>query len=140
MNSLTLKQISQKASQVDYFRLGQKIILAIVLFFAPFSVFADLATPPCISGLSCATSGGGAYDFILTIIKFVLAFAFLLAVVMLIYGGFRYIFSAGNEDATEAGKKTVINALIGIVIIILSFVIVQVVANTAGALPSGNPS
>ena len=138
MNSLTLKQIAKKTSKVDFFKLGEKILVA-ALFFSPFSVFADLYTPPCINGLSCS-SGGGAYDFILTIIKFVLAFAFLLAVVMLIYGGFRYIFSAGNEEATEAGKKTVINALIGIVIIILSFVIVQVVSKTASSVTSGNPA
>jgi hypothetical protein len=37
--------------------------------------------------------------------------------------------SVGNEESAEKGKGTVLNALIGIVIIILSYVIVNVVAN-----------
>ena len=51
------------------------------------------------------------------------------AVLFLIIGGFRYITSAGNPDGQTKGKQTVINALIGIVIIVLSYVIVNVVAN-----------
>ncbi len=136
---MTLKHITKKISQVDFFQLG-KTILVSTLLLSPFSALADtgLVQPQCISGLSCSVAGGGgAYGFITTIIQFVLAFAFLLAVVMLIYGGFRYIFSAGNEEAADAGKKTVINALIGIVIIILSYVIVQVVARTASTATNG---
>ena len=54
----------------------------------------------------------------------------------LIIGGFWYITAAGNEETAEKGKGTVINAIIGIVIIILSYVIINVVStlvsNTGG--------
>ena len=68
-------------------------------------------------------------ELLLRIINILLAIAGLVAVVFLIIGGFRYITAGGNEEAAEAGKKTIINAIIGIVVIILSFVIVRVVSN-----------
>ncbi len=71
-----------------------------------------------------------------TIINWALGIAFGVAVIFLIIGGFRYITSAGNEEGAEKGKASVINALIGIVIIVLSYVIVNVVAN----LVQGNGS
>jgi threonine synthase len=43
-----------------------------------------------------------------------------------------YITSAGNEETAEKGRKTAVNAIIGIVIIILAYVIVNVVANLVG--------
>lgn len=59
-----------------------------------------------------------------------LPLAGLVAVLFIIIGGYRYIVSAGSEEQAEAGKKTLTNAVIGLVIIILSYVIVTVVATT----------
>lgn len=66
-------------------------------------------------------------------INLFLGFAGLIAVVYIIIGGFRYITSAGNDEAAESGKKTLTNAVIGLVIIIFSYVIVRVVIQTLGA-------
>jgi hypothetical protein len=71
-----------------------------------------------------------------TIINWALGIAFGVAVIFLSIGGFRYITAGGNEESAEKGKSSVINALIGIVIIVLSYVIVNVVAN----LVQGNGS
>lgn len=73
--------------------------------------------------------------FILKIINIALAIAGLVAVLFLIIGGFRYITAAGNEEAGESAKKIITNSIIGIVVIILSFVIVRVISN---ALLSGS--
>ncbi len=67
-------------------------------------------------------------EFIMNIINIALTVAGLIAVLFLIIGGFRYITSAGNEETAESAKKIIINAIIGIVIIILSFVIVRVIS------------
>ena len=53
--------------------------------------------------------------------------AVLTMLIVLIYGGFLYITSAGNADNATKGKTAIINAIIGIVIIVLSYVIVQIV-------------
>lgn len=68
-------------------------------------------------------------DIIIRIIQILLALAGLVAVVFLIIGGFRYITAGGNEESAEAAKTTITNAIIGIVVIILSFVIVRVISN-----------
>ena len=68
-------------------------------------------------------------ELLLRIINILLAIAGLVAVLFLIIGGFRYITAGGNEETAEAGKKTIINAIIGVVILILSFVIVRVVSS-----------
>ena|SRR3989344_3537542 len=83
---------------------------------------------------SAATNAGVATqaDFsaiALRVINVLLAVAGLVAVIFLIVGGFRYVTAGGNEEAAESGKKTITNAIIGIVIIVLAFVIVRVVSN-----------
>ncbi len=70
-------------------------------------------------------------------IRLFLTFAGAVAVVFVIVGGFMYITSAGNEEQAEKGKKTLINAIIGVVIIIMSYVIINVITNLVST-PSGN--
>lgn len=59
--------------------------------------------------------------------NWVLVIAGSVAVLFLIIGGVRYIISAGNPTQAEAAKKTIIYALIGVVIIALSLVLVNLV-------------
>ena len=63
------------------------------------------------------------------VIQFLLAIVFLVAVVFLIIGGFRYIVSQGNEEGVEKAKGTITNAIIGIVVVLLSWIILRVVVN-----------
>lgn len=49
------------------------------------------------------------------------------AVIMLIVGGFRYIFSGGNTQNTTAAKDTILYAVIGIVVALLAYAIVNFV-------------
>lgn len=65
--------------------------------------------------------------YIQTIINVLLGLIGVVAVIMLIYGGFRYVLSAGNEKATSAAKDTILFAIIGIVVAVLAFAIVNFV-------------
>ena len=49
------------------------------------------------------------------------------AVIMLIVGGFRYIFSGGSSQNTQAAKDTILYAVIGIVVALLAYAIVNFV-------------
>lgn len=78
--------------------------------------------------------GGGETSFrqiVLTIVNFVLGFLAILAVVMIIYGGFLYVSSAGNQEKADQGKQILTYAVIGIVIILISFALVQTVLTAA---------
>lgn len=50
------------------------------------------------------------------------------SVLFLILGGFWYLTSAGNEEQSEKGKKTIINSVIGLIVIIMATVIVKIVS------------
>ena len=120
-----MKQIIKK---IDFLKVAQ-LLLATTLIFAPLFVDAQLnRNLPCDSstGLNCTpTSING---FIRIVINWLLGIAFGIAVLFLIIGGFWFITSAGNEETAEKGKSTAINAIIGIIIIILSYVIINVVS------------
>ncbi len=108
------------------------ICLAVVLVAAPLLAGAQFQLPDASSGgLGGGISGETTLTgLIFTVINIALALAGLIAVLFLIIGGFRYITAGGNSDASESAKKIILNAVIGIIVVILSFVVVRVVANT----------
>lgn len=69
-------------------------------------------------------------ELILDIIEILLFVVGIIAVLFLIWGGLRYITSAGSEEASESAKKTIQNSIIGLIIVVLSYVIVTVIINT----------
>lgn len=54
------------------------------------------------------------------------------SVVMLIYGGFRYIVSGGDSKKVTDAKNTILYAIIGLVISFLAYAIVNFVVGTIG--------
>lgn len=76
--------------------------------------------------LFATTSGGSLRTFALTLINFILGFLGLLAVGFLIYGGF-LVLTAGGEDGLEKGKTVMKNAVIGILIIVVSFAVINTI-------------
>ena len=111
-----------KATQIS------AIVLTGVLALAPFAFAQTGFQLPSGAG-SGLPNDNSVSGFVIKIINIALAVAGLIAVLFLIIGGFRYITSAGNEETAEQAKKIITNAIIGIVVIILSFVIVRVISN-----------
>ena len=60
-----------------------------------------------------------------------------ISVIMIIYGGFRYITSGGASDKVGSAKNTLIYAIIGLIIVALANVIVSVVINQASTQGTG---
>lgn len=117
-----------------------QVVMAFVFTFAPLEVSAQLNRNfqcPAGQGLNC-NAGTDVNSFIRTVINWVLGITFGVAVLFLIIGGFWYITSAGNEETATKGKSTVINAIIGIIIIVLSYVIVNVVSNLVASGGTGS--
>ena len=78
------------------------------------------------SGLSGSRSLS---ELIYNAIRILLAFAGAIAVLFIIVGGFWYITASGNEEQAEKGKTTLINAVIGVIIVVLAYAIVTVIVN-----------
>jgi hypothetical protein len=51
------------------------------------------------------------------------------AVIYLIIGGLRYVISNGDSKAVEGAKNTILYAIVGIVVAVISFALVQFVIN-----------
>lgn len=82
-----------------------------------------------ITNKDSIANSGSVTELAARIIRILLYFAGIVAVVFVIIGGYRVMTAQGNETQATDGRKTLINALIGLVIIVLSYVIVQAVIN-----------
>lgn len=76
-----------------------------------------------------AKRGKTVSEIIKLIINWALYLAATIAVIFIIIGGFLYITAAGNESQAGKGRATLKNALIGLTLVILSYIIVQIVYN-----------
>lgn len=56
----------------------------------------------------------------------------IISVIMLVWGGIRYIISGGDSKKVTDAKNTVLYAIIGLVISVLAYAIVNFVLNTLG--------
>jgi len=71
------------------------------------------------------------------IVQLMFAFAGIVALIYLILGGYNYIMAGGNPEMQEAAKKTITNAIIGLVVIIISYLIIQFILGPNGLNVSG---
>ncbi|PIZ92708.1 MAG: hypothetical protein COX82_04205, partial [Candidatus Magasanikbacteria bacterium CG_4_10_14_0_2_um_filter_41_10] len=77
---------------------------------------------------------------IVKVIRAVLGFLGLIAVIIVLYGGYVYMTSNGNEDKVSQAKMILRNALIGLTIVFFSFAIVQFILLKLNAAAGGvNP-
>jgi hypothetical protein len=92
---------------------------------------SDLKITATPGGSACPSSTGQAgrtvNDLIASVVNILSGLVGALAVIMLIYAGFRYVTSGGSDDAVKKAKNTIIYALIGLVIVALSQLIVHFV-------------
>lgn len=61
------------------------------------------------------------------VLQFALKMAFLVIIGFIVYGGFRWIFSLGKEENLKAGQQIITNAIIGLIIILTAWLIVNTV-------------
>lgn len=124
------------------FKSIAKIFAPIVSFAAPLIALAQARGSGIEGGLGRVggsfPDGGGvagsrtATELIISVINLMLFFAGMVAVVFIIVGGYWYITSAGNEEQAEKGKGAMVNAIIGIVVIVLSWTLISVITRLVG--------
>lgn len=127
-------------------------ILASSLFFAPMIVHAQTgANPeackgsssnffgfptwykylsPAITDNGCELSFDASKDIpkvLLAIFEIIMRILGVVAIVMVVWGGFQYITSQGEPEATKNARNTIVNALIGLGIALSATVIVNLI-------------
>jgi hypothetical protein len=78
----------------------------------------------CLFGTEEGCNGSGIFKTITNILLFIIG---AISVIMLIIGGIRYTVSGGDSSAVTSAKNTILYAIVGIVVAILSYAVVNFV-------------
>ena len=130
------------------------LILASVFMFAMPMAAPALAAPDCTAGATgssgsdciqgglcngaqglsvtpgatnCTEQDSGLGGTVKTVINVLSVVVGIVAVIMIIIGGFRYVTSGGKQESVTGAKNTILYAVIGLVIVALAQVIVRFV-------------
>ena len=121
--------------------LGATLTLSFVPAVAvPMAAYAD-QIGDCLSQGSDLTTGNGSVcqpantstgtqkiqDIVTVIVNIFSVIVGIVAVIMIIWGGFKYITSGGDSGNITSAKNTIIYAIIGLVVVALAQFIVQFV-------------
>ncbi len=84
---------------------------------------------------SCPTSGAtGLNALLVKVVNIFSAIVGVIAVIMIIVGGLKYITSGGDSGNVSTAKNTIIYAIVGLVIVALAQIIVRFVLTTSRGL------
>lgn len=97
------------------------ILVLIMLIFGVKCAQAQIL-PPCTATGDCTLCD--MVNVAINIGKFILAISGSFLLLFFIYGGFRMLISGGNPNEVKKGKDIIINALIGLAIVFLAYLIV----------------
>jgi hypothetical protein len=90
----------------------------------------------CIRGAATCINNKANFtlaDIISTVISFLFPIAGLLLFVIFIWGGYDYLLSRGNPKQMQAGQAKITNGVIGMVLLIFSYIIVRFIVAFFGA-------
>lgn len=73
--------------------------------------------------------GSDLKDIVVSIINIALGLLGIIAVIIIMYGGFKWMTAAGNEDQVTQARKMIIDGVIGLVVIFLAWAIASFVIN-----------
>ena len=114
-------------------------ITAVGVAVSPVASAVDIyqACKPGDTSVVCqAKNETGAEDLVKNIINILLTVASVVAVIMIIIGGIRYATSNGDSASISAAKNTILYSVIGLVIAIFSYAIVQYAYSQATKKPA----
>lgn len=129
--------------------LGMASTAAMILSFGSTVAFAQSATTTTYNTLSASelllvddtnsigdVAGLGGADLrttIAQIIRAALGFLGVVAVVIIIWGGFLWMVSGGADDKVKDARKLIVMGIVGLAIVLSAFAIAQFVISSLGA-------
>lgn len=116
----------------------------LALFAAPLALSSPVAYAACPdqntakgqvyegigeTGSDCSSSGVD--RFIATVVKIISYIAGIVAIIAILFSGFKYMTSGGDSNKIASAKNTLIYALVGVIVAVLAQVLVNVVFTVA---------
>lgn len=143
-------------------RLLVQLVVLFTLLIAPLGIMAPVFAHGCLSddghgslsdcldagscanttGANCApqasaeTKVNSTIKLVLNMLSFIVG---IIAVIMVIVGGLKYITSSGESSNVSSAKNTILYAIIGLIVVVLAQVIVRFVLQKTATVPAGGP-
>lgn len=114
-------------------RLRLLVVMVSSLVLMSQSVLANGFSSEINAGLQQINSGSNqvsASDIVKKIINGLLFLIGIIAVIMILYGGIRYTISAGDSAKIAAAKNTILYAVVGLIVAIMAYAIVNFVVSS----------
>ncbi|MBU1130652.1 pilin [Patescibacteria group bacterium] len=144
-----LKQQNQKVRVKSTKRFDKffKTAIRVIFFIALIAVFGLEVQVVLAQQLSLGIEYGSALslatrdvrEIVVSIINVLLGFLGVAAILIILYGGYLYMTSGGDESKIEKAKKILINGAIGLLIILAAFGIVTFIVNKLAPVTMGPP-
>lgn len=127
----------------------KKIISVLALAVISISLFSVMSIAPAsaqddILGMDYANNFGltnaqeqDPRQMAINIVRYIMTFLGIIAVVIILLGGFKWMTAAGNEDKVGEAKKLIIAGIIGLIIILAAFAIVTFVVGMTNSALNG---
>lgn len=108
-------------------KIGLGLLMLVVLLMPVATQAISFEDPSQSLGLGTADLK----ETVINIINWVLGLLGIIAVIMILYAGFQWMTAGGNEDKVSSAKKIISAAVVGLIIILLAWAIVNFVLKTA---------
>jgi hypothetical protein len=112
------------------------MIVPAVAFAQPTGNISNNEILPPVIGNTLGTGTGDIRVTIAKIIRYAMSLLGIVAVLIILYGGFKWMTSQGSEDAVGEAKKIIVAGIIGLVIILTAYAIATFVINSLVAATS----
>jgi formate hydrogenlyase subunit 3/multisubunit Na+/H+ antiporter MnhD subunit len=117
--------------------MKKKIFKSLIAIFVSVMCFAPLLATPVLADQFGQNYAGNTNlgnndprDIMVSILNLAMTFLAIIAVIVILIGGFKWMTAAGNEDKVEEAKKLIAAGVIGLVITLSAFMLVTWVVNT----------
>lgn len=100
---------------------------AFVFSMEPASAAIDASKQAACQGVEGCGNGSAVSNAIKNIINLLSAIIGVVAVIIIIFNGFRFITSGGDSNAISSARRGIIFAIVGLIVVVLAQVIVRFV-------------
>ena len=100
--------------------------VAIATTLSPATALAQFGPSPDVAGLVAEDQLRSSVE---SVVKTILSFLALIAVIVIIIAGIRLVLSQGEDEAKDSAKKTIFYAIIGLIVLLFARAIVGFVTD-----------
>ena len=115
----------------------KKLVSTLKLFILSFLFLVYFSSPAYAVDTAFGDVGGDAPALAQKFLNLAIGIAGGVAFLMMVFGAYRLIFSAGNPEAIQQGREVITAAISGLLVIVFSIFILRLIGISVLGLPIG---